>query len=107
MNVSGVVSSFSSASYRSASLFSFGKKKKDKKEEDQEKLEKLKKKIKSDKYAEAYIRNHAIADARIMAFKIYDTFKKSLGMATPPYGHGDPIEDRSPPTSKADELFGF
>ena len=90
-----------------ASLFSFGKKKKDKKEEDQEKLEKLKKKIKSDKYAEAYIRNHATADARIMAFKIYDTFKKSLGMATPPYGHGDPIEDRSPPTSKADELFGF
>ena len=42
-----------------------------------------------------------------MAFKIYDTFKKSLGKATPPYGHGDPIEDRSPPTSKADELFGF
>jgi hypothetical protein len=85
-----------------ASLFNWGKKKDDKKKKDSSK-----KGIKPDKYPEKYIRKHAIADARNLAFKTYDTFKKSLGMGSAPYGQGDPSEDRSAPSSKADELFGF
>lgn len=89
------------------SLFSF-KKKEEKKDDKKEKLKILKEKgINPDKYAEAYIRNLAIADAMNEAFKVYDTFKKSLGMATPPFKTGDPQTGKTAPVSKADELFRF
>ena len=89
------------------SLFSF-KKKEDKKDDKKEKLRILKEKgIKPDKYTEAYIRNLAIADAMNETFKVYDTFKKSLGMATPPFKTGDPQTGKIAPISKADELLGF
>ncbi|MEK6914532.1 MAG: hypothetical protein AABW83_02670 [Nanoarchaeota archaeon] len=87
-------------------LFSF--KKKEEKDDKKEKIKKLKDKgIKPDRYTEAYIRNVSITDAMNEAFKIYDTFKKSLRMATPPYKTGDPQGRRFPPTSKVEELFGL
>jgi len=90
-----------------SALFSF-KKDDNKKDNKKEKVKKLKEKgIKPDKYAEAYIRNLAIANSRDETFKVYDTFKKSLGMATPPFKTGDPQTGRIAPTSKAEELFGF
>ena len=90
-----------------ASLFSWGKKK-DKKKDPKEILKMLEQKgIKKDKYAEAYLRNIAEANAAQSAFKIYDTFKKSLGLAAPPYKTGDPTLRGEPRTSKAEEFFGF
>lgn len=84
-----------------ASLFNF--KKKEKKEE-----KKKDGKIKKDKYAEAYIRNIALANSMQEAFLVYDTFKKSLGMAAPPYKTGNPAtEGLGAPKSGAENFFGF
>lgn len=85
-----------------AALFNFGKKK-DKKEDKKKKSDKIKK----DKYAEKYIRQIALGNAMGDAFKIYDTFKKSLGMAAPPFKIGDPNIPSGAPSSKADNFFGF
>jgi len=85
-----------------ASLFNFGKKK-DKKEDKKKKDGK----IKADKYAEKYIRNLALANAMNETFKIYDTFKKSLGMASPPFKIGDPSVNAGPPKSGPENFFGF
>lgn len=90
-----------------ASLFKwdFGNKKKD---DPKEKLKKLKEnKVKSDKYAEKYLRSIGLASSASNAFKIYDTFKKSLGLPAPPYKTGDPTISGGPPSSKADNFFGF
>ena len=83
----------------------FGKKKEvDKKE----KLKKLKEnKVKKDKYAEKYLRSVGLASSAGNAFKIYDTFKKSLGLPAPPYKTGDPTLTGGPPSSRADNFFGF
>jgi len=90
------------------SLFSWSKSE-DKTKELEKKNQKMliEKGVKPDKYAEKYLRNLALSDANQSAFKIYDTFKKSLGLAAPPYKTGDPDESRGPPKSKADEFFGF
>ncbi len=90
-----------------AALFKWdiGKKKKI---SDEEKLEKLKEnKVKPDKYAEKYLRSIGAASSAGNAFKIYDTFKKSLGLPAPPYKTGDPTLSGGPPSSGADNFFGF
>jgi hypothetical protein len=63
------------------------------------------KEIKSESYAERYIRNLAEANAINSCFAVYDTYKKSHGMAAFPYGGGEAAVKA--PTSKAEELFGF
>ena len=101
-----------------SALLGFSKKeKKSDKEKEEEKLEILKKKgIKSDSYSEAYVRNLAIANGMDNSFNIYDVFKKSMGMASFPYGGGSasfPAEGemgstmRKPPQTVADRFFGF
>jgi len=93
-----------------SAIFSFTKKEK-KSDEDKkkEKIEKLKAKgIKSDSYAEAYVRNLAIAAGMDINYDIYDIFKKQMGMASFPYmatGMGSKM--KKPPRTKADKLFGF
>ena len=75
-----------------------------------EKLEKLKDKgIKKDSYAEAYVRNLAIAEAMDNGFTIYDTLKKAYGMASVPYGgeKGEVKHVARPPQTPADKFFGF
>lgn len=90
-----------------ASLFKweFGKKKK---VDEKELLKKLKDKgVKPDKYAEKYLRSMGAAASAGNAFKIYDTFKKSLGLPAPPYKTGDPTLTGGPPSSGPDNFFGF
>ena len=68
----------------------------------------LKKKgIKLDSYAEAYVRNLAIANAMDDAFNIYDIFKKSMDMPSFQYGGTTGDTMRKPPQSAVDKLFGF
>jgi len=91
-----------------SSLFGFSKEKKSDDDKKKEKLEILKNKgIKKDTYAEAYVRNLAIANAMDNAFNIYDIFKKSMGMASFPYGGTTGDTMRNPPQTSADKLFGF
>jgi len=80
----------------------------DKSEEEikKEKTQKMEKEgIKSDTYAEKYIRNLAEADAMDNSFTIYDTFKKSMGMASVIFG-GEKGSLKAP-LSSAERLFGF
>ncbi len=89
-------------------LFSMFRPKEGKSDEElkKEKMEKFKKKgIKKDSYAEAYVRNIAIADAMNTGFLVYDIFKKSMGMATPPYGGEKGVPEA--PLTRAEELFGI
>ena len=58
-------------------------------EKEKEKLEILKSNgVKKDSYAEAYIRNIAVAEAMDSGFTIYDILKGSKGMVVFPYGGG-------------------
>ena len=71
-----------------------------------EKIKKMEKEgIKQDTYAEKYIRNLAEADAMDNSFTVYDTFKKSMGMASVIFG-GEKGSLKAP-QSTADKLFGF
>lgn len=71
-----------------------------------ERLKKMEKEgIKPDTYAEAYIRNLAEADAMDNSFTVYDTFKKSMGMASVIMG-GEKGSLKAPLTAP-ERLFGF
>lgn len=92
-------------------LFSFVKRgeklvpeEKEKKQEEQ-KLNQLKQKgVKSDKYAERYIRNLTEANAINNCYNVFDIYKKAHGMASFPYREN--AEAKSPRTS-AEEVFGL
>ncbi len=90
-----------------SALFGFGKKpKKSKDDQAKERIERLKTKgIKKDSYAEAYVRNLAIAGAMDTGFTVYDIFKKSMGMAAPMYGGKKGVVQ--PPLTAAEKLFGI
>ncbi|MDP2925313.1 MAG: hypothetical protein Q8N99_03000 [Nanoarchaeota archaeon] len=72
-------------------IFSFfkPKTKPDKKDEEKKKKERIellkKKGIKSENYAEKYIRAYGEAESKTACFSLYDIYKKSAGMATFPY----------------------
>ena len=71
----------------------------------EDKIKILKEKgIKSDNYAEQYLRNFAEADAINRCYTVFDIYKKAHGMASLPY-----IEEAEPkpPRSEAEKLFGF
>ncbi len=98
------------------SVFKSAKKEKDSESKDEKenkwrkKMKELSKKgVKKDSYAEAYVRNLAIANAMDNGFKIYDTLKKAYGMATFPYGgeFGTAKQVARPPRSAADRMLGF
>ncbi|MEK6871502.1 MAG: hypothetical protein AABX16_01220 [Nanoarchaeota archaeon] len=74
------------------------------------KLEQLKEKgVKKDSYAEAFLRNIAIAGSMDTTFLIYDILKKSYGMASFAYGgeKGSIRNIAKAPTTKAEKLFGL
>ncbi len=87
-------------------LFSaFSSKKSEKKEDKKEKLKLFESKgIKTDNYAESYIRALAEAKAKTVCFDTYDNFKKSMNMASFPYQ--EDAETRVPQT-KVEKFFGF
>jgi hypothetical protein len=86
-------------------LFSIFKSMKTSKKDKEKKKEiKDKKEIKSDNYAEKYIRNLAEANAINSCFTIYDVYKKGHGMAGFPYSSE---ASAKAPKSKAEELFKF
>jgi hypothetical protein len=90
--------------------FGFGKKKKSEKDEKKEKLEKLKKEgVKKDSYAEAFVRNIAIAGAMDTAFLIYDVLKKNYGMASFAFAgeKGTWLGVGKAPPVPGEKLFGF
>jgi hypothetical protein len=84
-----------------------GKSKDDRKKAKEEKLKK-KGMAKKDSYAEAYIRNLAIAAAMDSGFLIYDTLKKSYGMGSFPYAGGSESfgDSFGAPKGKAEGFFG-
>ena len=84
-------------------------KKEDKeKEKEKKKLEKLKEKgVTKDSYPESYARNWVIADAMNTGFTIYDIFKKSMGMASFPYGGDYGEAERNPPVTAPEKFFGL
>ena len=87
------------------SSLSFKSEKKDEKDEKKEKLEKIKKKgIRTENYAEQYLRSVSEADAKNSCFDVYDIYKKGHGMATFPYATES--EGRAP-RSSAEKFFGF
>jgi len=93
-----------------SALFSAFKKseKKDEKDKEKEKLEKLKEKgVKKDSYPEQFVRNWVVADAMDTGFVIYDVFKKSMRMASFPYGGDYGAAERVPPTTGPEKFFGL
>ncbi|MBR9703941.1 hypothetical protein GOV12_00890 [Candidatus Pacearchaeota archaeon] len=63
------------------------------------------KKLKSDNYAEEYIRNYSEAFAMNRCFNVYDKYKKAHGMETFPYGGDD--NEVSVPTTAPERFFNF
>jgi hypothetical protein len=88
-------------------LFSFLKpgSKEEKKEKEKAKSKaKSKKGIKTDNYAEKYLRNFAEADAITRCYTVFDIYKKAHGMASLPYMESS---EPRPPRSQAERAFGF
>ncbi|MBS3093118.1 hypothetical protein J4456_00885, partial [Candidatus Pacearchaeota archaeon] len=93
----------------SKGLFDFMMPKK-KEEKWEDKIKRLKEKgIKKDSYAEAFVRNLAIAGAMNTTFNIYDILKKAYGMASVPYGgdKGSVFGVAKAPQTDIDRAFGF
>ena len=88
-------------------ILGMGGKKKKPEEEKKEKLEIMKKKgIKSESYAERYLRSVAEANSFDANFSLYDIYKKAHKMTSFPYAHQQEAEVQ-PPQSTVDKLFGF
>jgi len=63
----------------------------------------LKKKgVRSDNYAENYVRNLAEANAINGCFTVYDIYKKAHGMASFPYAEDEEVKV---PRTKAEDMF--
>ncbi len=95
-----------------SSLFNFKFlkfKKKSEEELQKEKIEKLNKQgIKPDSYAEAFVRNVAMKEAKDYTFLVYDILKKNYGMASFPYGgEKGTMEGVKAPVTAGEKLFGF
>ncbi len=91
-----------------SALFSFTKKSKNEKPEKDEEADKIKilkeKGIKSESYAEKYLRNFAEAQAINNCYTVFDIYKKAHGMASLPYMEEAETET---PRSETEKLFGL